>query len=168
MAVLSKQHKILTVSIVILLDDEKFHKEKKIQEILASNCLKKGNGMELEIFDLEYFFQLLGMSPDQCEYLLLIDGPKCNVKGFILWANITKQTLNSLQYLESGESHQFLSFAFRISHTAISNILADTCEKIDWKTSSDTSLVHLFQKWIDLASVMIFGIWSIVLAEFSK
>ena len=84
MAVLSKQHKILTVSIAILLDDEKFHKEKKIQEILASNCLKKGNGVELEIFDLEYFFQLLGMSPDQCEYLLLIDDPKCNVKGFIL------------------------------------------------------------------------------------
>ena len=124
--------------------------------------------MELEMFDLEYFFQLLGMSPDQYEHLLLIDGPKCNVKGLILWANITKQTLNSLQYLESGESPQFLSFALRISHTAISNIQANTCEKIDWKTLSDTSLVHLFQKWIDLPSVMIFGMWSIVLAGFSK
>ena len=36
----------------------------------------------------------------------------------------------TLRYLASGESQQSLSFSFRISRTAISNILADTCEKI--------------------------------------
>ena len=42
----------------------------------------------------------------------------------------------SLQYLVSGESQQSLSFSFRISRTAISNILADTCEKI-WDSLCD-------------------------------
>ena len=43
----------------------------------------------------------------------------------------------TLRYLASGEPQLSLSFTFRISRTAISNILADTFEKI-WKTLSDT------------------------------
>ena len=38
--------------------------------------------------------------------------------------------------MASGESQQSLSFSFRISRTAISNILADTCEKI-WDSLCD-------------------------------
>ena len=72
------------------------------------------------------------MSPDRYEYLLSIVGPKLQRQKTHLREPISpsERLTLSLQYLASGESQQSLSFSFRISRTAISNILADTCEKI--------------------------------------
>ena len=91
------------------------------------------------LFDREYFFRFLRMSPDRYEYLLLIVDPELQRQRTHLREPISPSeclTL-TLRYLASGKSNQSLSFALGISRTAISNILADACEKI-WKTLSDT------------------------------
>ena len=81
------------------------------------------------------------MSPDRYEHLLSIVGPKLQRQKTHLREPISpsERLTLTLRYLASGESQQSLSFSFRISRTAISNILADTCEKI-WDSLCDISV----------------------------
>ena len=78
------------------------------------------------------------MSTDRYEHLFSIVGPKLQRQKTHLREPISpsERLTLTLRYLASGESQQSLSFSFRISRTAISNILADTCEKI-WDSLCD-------------------------------
>ena len=154
MAVLSKQQKIMTVSIVISLDDSlkkrNSTKKRKSKRFWVYKVFKerKSSGFlhvltkKLERFDREYFFRFLRMFPDRYEHLLPIVGPELQRQSTHIRKPISpsERLTVTLRYLESRESQQSLNFTFRISRTAISNILEDTCEKI-WKTlmwKSDT------------------------------
>ena len=85
MVVLSKQQKIITVSIAILLDHnvekEQFQKKKRKSKRFWVRKLfkeRKSAGFfhalkrELEILNREYFFRFLRMSPDRYKQLLSI------------------------------------------------------------------------------------------------
>ena len=150
MVVLSKQQKALTISIAILYDDiykkRNVTKKRKAKRFWVRKLYqeRKSSGFfhvltkELELFDREYFFRFMRMSPDRYEHLLSIVGPKLQRQKTHLREPISpsERLTLTLRYLASGESQQSLSFSFRISRTAISNILADTCEKI-WDSLCD-------------------------------
>ena len=89
MVVLSKQQKIITVSIAILLDHnvekEEFQKKKRKSKRFWVRKLfkeRKSAGFfhaltrELEILNREYFFRFLRMSPDRYKQLLSIVDPE--------------------------------------------------------------------------------------------
>ena len=150
MVVLSKQQKALTISIAILYDDiykkRNVTKKRKAKRFWVRKLYqeRKSSGFfhvltkELELFDREYFFRFMRMSPDWYEQLLSIVAPKLQRQKTHLREPISpsERLTLTLRYLASGESQQSLSFSFRISRTAISNILADTCEKV-WDSLCD-------------------------------
>ena len=90
MVVLSKQQKIITVSIAILLDhmlkkrNSKKKKKRKSKRFWVRKLFKerKSAGFfhaltrELEILNREYFFRFLRMSPDRYKQLLSIVDPE--------------------------------------------------------------------------------------------
>ena len=89
MVVLSKQQKIITVSIAILLDHNvekaQFQKKKRKSKGFWVRKLfkeRKSAGFfhalkrELEILNREYFFRFLRMSPDRYKQLLSIVDPE--------------------------------------------------------------------------------------------
>ena len=102
------------------------------------------------------------MSPDRYEHLLSIVGPKLQRQKTHLREPISpsERLTLTLRYLARGESQQSLSFSFRISRTAISNILADTCEKI-WDSLCDVYFQPLCSEvdWLNISD----GFFSIVL-----
>ena len=131
MAVLSKQQKIMRISIVILLDDalkkRNSIKKKKPNRFWVLNCLIFLTKV-LEMFDREYFCSIFKNVP-RYEHLLSIVGPELQCQRTHLREPISpsERLTPTLRYLASGELQQSLSFAFRNSRTAISNILAVVC-----------------------------------------
>ena len=120
---------------------EKFHNKKKIQEISGMLIVQRKE--KLWIFlcvNIKIFNGIISLIPRPI-WIPAVDR--------VSWIETSERThvrepispserlALTLRYLASGESQQFLSFAFRISRTAISNILADTWKKI-LKTLSDT------------------------------
>ena len=146
----------MAVSIVILRDDglkkRNSIKKRKSKTFWVRKLFKERKSSrffhvltkELEMFDQEYFLRFLRISPNRYEHMLSIVYPElqCQRTHFREPISPSERLTLTLRYLASGESQQSLSFAFRISCTALSNILADTCEKI-WKTLSNTVVFHI-------------------------
>ena len=115
-------------------EDEKFIKKRRSKRFLVCKLFEERKSSEffhvltkeLEMFDREYFSRLFRISPDRYLHLLSKVGQRrrTHLREPI---STSEHLCLTLPYLASGESQQSLSFAFRISCTAISNILADTC-----------------------------------------
>ena len=76
---------------------------------------------ELRLFDKEYFFRFVRMTPQRFEHLLSLVGP-----------HLQRTTTKMREPISPAER---LVFSFRISRAAICTILSETCEKL-WEVLS--------------------------------
>ena len=94
---------------------------------------------ELHLFDKEYFFCFIRMTPQRFERLLSLVGPHLQWTTAKMREPISpaERLVLTLRFLASGDSEESLCFSFRISRAAICTILSETCEKL-WEVLSST------------------------------
>ena len=93
---------------------------------------------ELCLFDKEYFFHFVRMTPQCFEHLLSLVGPhlqQTTKMGEPI--SPAERLVLTLRFLASGDWQQALCFSFRISRAAICTILSETCEKL-WEVLSSS------------------------------
>ena len=86
---------------------------------------------ELRLFDKEYFFRFVRMTPQRFEYLLSLVGPHLQRTTTRMREPISlaERLVLTLRFLASGDWQQSLCFSFRVSRAAICTILSETSEK---------------------------------------
>lgn len=93
------------------------------------------------------------MTSERCQHLLDIVGPLIQKKRCRSRTPIPagERLMVTLRYLATGESQQSLAFAFRISKTAIHNIIRETCEAL-WAVLHTEYLSHprSTADWVEL------------------
>ena len=94
---------------------------------------------ELRLFDKEYFFRFVRMTPQRFEHLLSLVGPHLQRTTTQMREPISpvERLVLALRFLASGDSQQSLCLSFRISREAICIILSETCKKL-WEVSSSS------------------------------
>ena len=94
---------------------------------------------ELHLFDKEYFFCFIRMTPQRFERLLSLVGPHLQRTTTKMREPISRaeRLILTLRFLASGDSEESLCFSFRISRAAICTILSETCEKL-WEVLSSS------------------------------
>ena len=94
---------------------------------------------ELRLFDIQYFFRFVRMTPQRFERLLSLFGPHLQQTTTKMREPISpaERLVLTLRFLESGDSQQSLGFSFRISRAAICTMLSETCEKL-WEVLSSS------------------------------
>ena len=94
---------------------------------------------ELRLFDKEYFFHFVQMTPQRFEHLLSLVGPHLQRTTTKMREPVSpaERLVLTLRFLASGNSQQSLWFSFRISRAAICAILSETCEKL-WEYLSSS------------------------------
>ena len=87
---------------------------------------------KLRLFDKDYFFHFVRMTPQRFERLLSLVGPQLQRTTAKMREPISpaERLVLTLRFLVSGDSQESLCFSFRISRAAISTILSETCEKL--------------------------------------
>ena len=83
---------------------------------------------ELRMFDREYFYRFLRMSPERLEHLLTLVGPLIKKKFCPSRQPISpsERIIVTLRYLATGESQQTQSFYFRLGRATVCNIIRET------------------------------------------
>ena len=94
---------------------------------------------ELRLFDKEYFFRFVRMTPQRFELLLSLVGPHLQRTTTKMREPISpaEKLVLTLRFLASGDSQQSLYLLFRISRAATCTILSETCEKL-WEVLSSS------------------------------
>ena len=94
---------------------------------------------ELRLFDKEYFFRFVRMTPRRFEHLLSLVAPHLQRTTTKMRELIfpPESLVLTLRFLASGDSQPSLCFSFRISRAAICTILSETCEKL-WEVLSSS------------------------------
>ena len=110
---------------------------------------------ELRLFDKEYFFRFVRMTPQRSEHLLL------SLVGSHLQRTTTRMReptsaadsmILTLRFLASSDLQQLLCFSFRIGRAAICTILGETCEKL-WEVLSSFYVRACFSFRINRAAI---------------
>lgn len=87
---------------------------------------------ELRLYDREYFFKFLRMSPERLERLLGLVAPfitkkKCRSRETLSPA---ERLVVTIRYLATGDSQQSQTFNFRLGKSTVCNIVRQTCQGI--------------------------------------
>lgn len=110
-----------------------FSVERRSLQGASENLVK-----EMMIEDVEKYMDYFRMPPQLFEMLLKLVGPVIE-KEYVIREPISPETRLqiTLRYLASGDSMKSLSYAFRVAHNTISNIISETCEAI-WNCLKDS------------------------------
>ncbi|XP_002162517.3 uncharacterized protein LOC100197499 [Hydra vulgaris] len=103
--------------------------KKRVQQGAFSSLVK-----EMKLFDKEFFYRYLRMSPDRLEHLLSLIGSSLTKKYCPSRDSIcpSQRLIITIRYLATGESQQTQSFYFRVGRATVCHIIEETCCAI-WK-----------------------------------
>ena len=103
---------------------------------------------ELRLFDKEYFFRFVRMTPQRFEHLLSLVGPHLQRTTTKMRESISpaERLILTLKFLASGDSQKSLCFSFRISRAAICTFLSETCENL-WEVLSSSYAPSAVLEW---------------------
>ena len=84
---------------------------------------------ELELFDREYFFKYLRMSPERFEHLVGIVSPFIKKKHCRSRTPLSpaERMVITIRYLATGDSQLSQAFNFRFGRSTACNIIKETC-----------------------------------------
>ena len=87
---------------------------------------------ELKLYDREFFYRYLRMSPERFENLLQMVGPSIKKKfcPSRLPISPSERLIVTIRYLATGEAQQTQSFYFRIGRATVCNIIGETVKAI--------------------------------------
>ncbi|XP_067209999.1 uncharacterized protein [Linepithema humile] len=109
-----------------------FNIERRFAQGASNNLMQ-----EMTFEDVEKFFNYFRMTPETFEKLLHIVSPHIQ-KQFVIREPISARTRLQicLRYLSSGDSMVSISYAFRVGHNTVSQIVSETCDVI-WDILKD-------------------------------
>lgn len=87
---------------------------------------------EIKNDDPEMFFAFTRMNVSQFDHLVQLVGKKLQKYSARTPIPVEARVLLTLRYLATGESHQSLSFAFRIGRSTVQRIISESC-KVFWE-----------------------------------
>ena len=125
----------LFVTLLILRRRKSVKKRKHLFWVreLFKNRVKQGAFstlvQEMMLFDREFFYRYLRMSPDRLEHLLSLIGSSLTKKYCPSRESIcpSQRLTITIRYLATGESQQTQSFYFRVGRASVCNIIEETC-----------------------------------------
>ena len=125
----------LFVTLLILRRRKSVKKRKHLFWVreLFKNRVKQGAFstlvQEMMLFDREFFYRYLRMSPDRLEHLLSLIGSSLTKKYCPSRESIcpSQRLIITIRYLATGESQQTQSFYFRVGRATVCNIIEETC-----------------------------------------
>jgi hypothetical protein len=96
---------------------------------------------ELRLYDREYFFKYLRMSPERLQRLVELVAPfiakkKCRSRETLSPA---ERLVVTIRYLATGDSQQSQTFNFRLGNSTVCNIVRQTCQGI-WDALNESFL----------------------------
>lgn len=157
--------RLLLLRTAILIQKKKTKSKKRrfwVREILKERDEKgafKQLVGDLRLFDREYFFRFIRMSPERLDDLLSQVGPllakkPCHSREPISPA---QRLIVTLRYLASGDSQQTHAFYFRLGRSTVCKIIKETTQAI-W-----TSLQPRYLQYPETYSQ-----WEVLAAEFER
>ena len=108
---------------------------------------------EMQLGDHESFFKYFRMTPNLCEEVLNLVAPlllKSDSKREPI--RLAERLTVTLRYLSTEDSHQTIAFSYRIGHSTVNKIIAETCQAI-WIALSPVYVASpiTVKEWKDVA-----------------